>query len=166
VEELEEALANEPIEALRAVAMYLNGWYKDARSEFMDETKVFRIRMADDDEYAKHFPRGGMSKEQIRNLSTKTGDSKFYKGVRGAELDMLLPGIFEERFDLLMQTPAQRFAVDCLCVVGATAGHDTQIVAVETNLTIAHAYPISAEEVRLKGLLLSSDDSLQGFFSE
>lgn len=145
-------------------------WIKSAYEEFENRYRLFfQLKTATDKEYIKHYVKKYTSEKELLNKS-KNGVSYFYPSIGPGEihefiyscLDRIAPYYhpysepsnieYEEVWDRIFSGHNTKFAVDCLCNVGASQGKLVKYMAIEidSSVNLAHAYPVGqkkAEEI-------------------
>ena len=143
----------------------IKSYYERAKSEFFEYASIFEWKVASRFEYPKHYP---LKSEKCVDIKKRTeqddSPSLFYPGITDKELDWVLILIMDDAFWELAKKETYRMAVDCICVVGASKGEDTDHIYFEFNRSskIAHAYPVLKREIP-DNILVANCDSLQGW---
>lgn len=158
-DEVDFQLDEDSFDELRPAAINLFKWHKEANQEFLNNTKVFSIHMADSIAQNKHYPMPALSHQEISKKS-KSGTSIFYKHITNSKLETLLPQIFEDNFNSLLKKPESRFAVRCINNIGFSFGVDTNILIVDISTELAHAYPMLETEAKQKNIKISNTNLL------
>jgi hypothetical protein len=140
------------IEFLRPGLINWREWGPRARGSFVEKVDhLLTTRFAGRSEYPKHYPRVGLTVEEIREL-TRSGDSLLFPRTTPEYqrflLDMTIVG-WPRGF---LERDHQVIYIKDTSLVGASAGEDTNILCCDIHFDtrIAHAYPV-LENQRLRG---------------
>lgn len=127
------------------LAASVSDWFPAARAEFLEMTKLVRSSTADRSTYPKHWPIPSTSDSAIQG--SLRGTSKLDPVVTESLLDQVMDDVQSWLIAELCDGRSQhRWAASCHFTVGYVQGQPTQHLALEWNVSAAHAYPITAEE--------------------
>ncbi len=152
------------VETLVADIASIERWIEAAREEYKTLTRPLTLmHVATQGEYHKHFPRPKDTMDVIRKRSKK--DSCFFKGVTRELLTDYMWELFEHRWEEIRFQDHLRVYTNAFTVIGASGGDDTEIICWDVSYpaSIAHAYPITLDEVRRNhGTAYPVSDRLRG----
>lgn len=127
------------------LAMSVSKWFPVARAEFLQLTTLVRSDTADRSIYPKHWPVPSTQESAIQG--SRSGTSKLGPLVTESLLDQVMDDIQSWLIaDLCDGRNHHRWAAKCRFTVGYVRGQPTQYLALEWNVSVAHAYLITAEE--------------------
>lgn len=156
---------------IRGECMNIRSWIDGATKEFIDKARRFRdLRMASPQDHGKHYPKAFMNDKQIKEFTKQKRISLFYKQISFEWLERVVWAIIvdEEKWQEMMYVYKCKFFVDCMCVIGCSAGKEASNICFDFDLStpIVHAYPVLKNGIRksTKGNVLFIDD-LQGVYT-
>lgn len=160
-EEMSEKLKIE----LRPVAINLTTWIDKAKEDYLDKMGVLETKIADKEDYPKHFL--SLSKDKIKKRS-KNGISLLYPNINVDVQQRMLKYLFKNFIYEIVNSENLRSVIKWGSPVGAVNGEETNYLFLELNRSskLAHAYPCTEKEAFEKKIILKRDSAKELDYDE
>jgi len=147
--ELDFQISEDDESELRPVALNLARWLNQATSAFVSTMGIFCIRVASRNDHSKHYCTPGLSREEIREKSSRSKASKLYSDTDLAVQEQITVQVFSNIFDNLVGLRTASVGVRANKEIGADSGVGTNTLnlKIDVSKNLLHYIPISNHEL-------------------
>lgn len=150
---------------MQADLFNIRSWIQSAADDYIERTRRFwNLRMLNTNEYQKHFPFKEHSRQQLKDLSSKSKISIFFPGASPdlhywaliSGLDSIAaPDTSDEGgsarsalWNNILTCKDIRIAFQAKCPIGVVGQIETPYISFDINASqlLAHAYPVTEQE--------------------